>query len=153
MRKAVISFSAKCKPVIVVLILCAGAFAFTPRIALPKRGAVASVDEKTFTCRVKGGNWTYQATPKTAYWLGNTQVHLSDLTVGADVRVTYHLSGKDRVADDVRINPKVPAAPRGSASGGTERPQTQVPAPNGRTLPPQVKPNVAAGGGAGARGR
>jgi hypothetical protein len=68
-------------------------------------GVVTSVDDaaKTFTCKWKTGEWTFKTTDKTDYWIGETKGSWADVKVGAEVKVTSHLDGKDHVADKVQI--------------------------------------------------
>ena len=73
-------------------------------------GTVSAVNgaEKTFTCHWKSLDSTYRATDKTAYYWGvedpKRTAAWKDLKVGSEITVTYHVHGKERVADKVEIN-------------------------------------------------
>ncbi len=86
-------------------------------------GKVTAVDDtaKTFTCREKTGDTTYEireAVPdetglgirnETIFWLGEQKVSRADLKVGAWVKVTSHDERGGKVADKVEIRgPKAP---------------------------------------------
>ena len=85
-------------------------------------GKVTAVDAaaKTFTCREKSGDTTYEireASPdetglgirnETIFWLGEQKASRADLRVGAWVKVTSHVESGDKVADKVEI--RVPKA-------------------------------------------
>lgn len=71
----------------------------------PQGGKVSAVSDasKTFTLKWKTKESSYRTSAETTYLIGEKKATWSDLKVGDEVTVTYHLDGKDRVADKVSI--------------------------------------------------
>jgi hypothetical protein len=71
-------------------------------------GRVTAIDQAgmTFVCHwKKTGDTTYRTTDKTIFRVGKNKGAFSDLKVGVTVHVDSHFSGKDRLADRVKITP------------------------------------------------
>ena len=70
-----------------------------------KTGTIISVDPlgKSFVCKWRDNDWTYKTTDKTVFRAGGKPGTLADLKLGDRVSLSYHMMGKDRVADIVTI--------------------------------------------------
>jgi len=72
---------------------------------LKQTGTIISVDEesKMFICKWQTNHWPYQVTEKTVFRLKGKTVSFSDLKLDSRVSMTFHMNGKQRVADLVTI--------------------------------------------------
>jgi hypothetical protein len=70
-----------------------------------KTGTIISVDplSKSFVCKWRDNDWTYRTHDKTVFRAGGKAATLADLKLGDRVSLSYHMMGKDRVADIVTI--------------------------------------------------
>lgn len=66
---------------------------------------VTAIDDvaRTFRCRWKTKDWTFQTTKITVFLAGTRQAEFGDLRVGQTVNVSYHRTGGGRTADRVVI--------------------------------------------------
>ena len=72
---------------------------------LKQTGTIISVDTaaKTFICKWQTNNWVYQVSDKTVFRQKGKSVDFSDLKLDSRVSMTFHMDGKQRVADIVTI--------------------------------------------------
>jgi len=68
-------------------------------------GTVSEVDRdaKSFTAQSNSGRSTYKTTDHTIFRLGSTPTNWAALKAGTKVGITYHLDGRNPVADEVLI--------------------------------------------------
>jgi len=76
-----------------------------PKAALKQNGTIISVDTaaKTFVCKWQTNDWVYKATDKTVFRAKGKTVDFADLKLNSRVSMTFHMDGKQRVADLVTI--------------------------------------------------
>lgn len=72
------------------------------------KAIVTAVDDvgKTFNCRWRSRDWTFQTTRTTEFFVGPKPAGFSDLKVGQTVKVVFHRNGRNRTADRVVITAK-----------------------------------------------
>ena len=85
------------------------AFAVADAGAAPiSKAIVTGIDDvgKTFNCRWRSKDWTFQTTRTTEFFVGPRPAGFSDLKVGQTVKVMFHRAGRVRTADKVVITVK-----------------------------------------------
>jgi hypothetical protein len=72
---------------------------------LKQTGTIISVDQdsKMFVCKWQTNHWSYKVTDKTVFRSRGKTVAFSDLKLESRVSMTFHMDGKQRVADLVTI--------------------------------------------------
>ena len=87
----------------IVIGFAAAANAASP--SMHNDGTVSEVnrDAKSFTTLSSSGRSTYRTTDHTIYRLGTTPTNWGALKAGTKVGITYHLDGRNPVADEVVI--------------------------------------------------
>ena len=72
---------------------------------LKQTGTIISVDPelKMFICKWQTNHWPYKVTDKTVFRLKGKAVAFDDLKLDSRVSMTFHMDGKQRVADIVTI--------------------------------------------------
>ena len=72
---------------------------------LKQTGTIISVDQemKMFICKWQTNHWPYKVTEKTVFRSKGKTVTFEDLKLDSRVSMTFHMDGKQRVADLVTI--------------------------------------------------
>jgi hypothetical protein len=72
---------------------------------LKQTGTIISVDTaaNTFTCKWQMNNWAYKVNDKTVFRTKGKTASFADLKLDSRVSMTFHMDGKQRVADIVTI--------------------------------------------------
>jgi hypothetical protein len=72
---------------------------------LKQTGTIISIDQnlKMFVCKWQTNHWPYKVTDKTVFRSKGKTVAFSDLKLDSRVSMTFHMEGKQRVADLVTI--------------------------------------------------
>jgi hypothetical protein len=72
---------------------------------LKQTGTIISIDQesKMFICKWQTNHWPYKVTDKTVFRSGGKTVSFSELKLESRVSMTFHMDGKQRVADLVTI--------------------------------------------------
>jgi hypothetical protein len=72
---------------------------------LRQTGTIISIDQnsKMFVCKWQTNHWPYKVTDKTVFRSKGKTVAFSDLKLDSRVSMTFHMDGKQRVADLVTI--------------------------------------------------
>ena len=73
--------------------------------SLKATGTIISVDTaaKTFVCKWQTNDWVYKVTDKTVFRAKGKTADFADLKLNSRVSMTFHMDGKQRVADLVTI--------------------------------------------------
>lgn len=72
---------------------------------LKQTGTIIKIDTaaKTFICKWQTNDWLYQVTDKTVFRKKGKSVDFAELRLDSRVSMTFHMDGKQRVADLVTI--------------------------------------------------
>ena len=72
---------------------------------LKQTGTIISIDTaaKTFICKWQTNNWAYKVSDKTVFRRKGKSVDFAELKLDSRVSMTFHMDGKQRVADLVTI--------------------------------------------------
>lgn len=72
---------------------------------LKQTGTIISIDPemKMFICKWQTNHWPYKVTEKTVFRLKGKTVPFENLKLDSRVSMTFHMDGKQRVADLVTI--------------------------------------------------